>query len=91
MTTVREFVEMLRAYPLDANVVVDDVGNCCLLPPRLRLLTHSGDETQTSVLISWPSDEGDFSAGDEINLGLQELIMFDEDAGGFDEDGGGRG
>jgi hypothetical protein len=97
VTSVREFVKMLQPFPRDMEIVVDDVVNGCLRPPRLRMLrpaaAPSPDEPtlgssapshMTVVLITCSSEQGDLAAGDGVTLGLMEVDMLQSEAR-FDE------
>ena len=69
MATVRDFIRQLQKLPQDAQVLIHDPGNHCLLPPAVRSLDDR------AVEIVAPSRRGDRSARDEIELGHLEMRM----------------
>ena len=78
MATVREFIRQLQKLPQDAQILIDDAENGCLLPPVLRVLDD------VTVQIAAPSEVNDRSIRDRIELERLELEM-DADGEPFDE------
>jgi hypothetical protein len=76
--TVRDFIRQLQRLPQDAQVLIDDAVNGCLLPPVIRTLDDS------AVQILAPSQLGDDSIRDRIELERLELEM-DADGDPFEE------
>ena len=69
MATVRDFIRQLQKLPQDAQVLIHDGENQCLLPPAVRTLDDG------AVEIVAPSRLGDRTARDKIELGHLELRM----------------
>ena len=69
VATVRDFIRQLQKFPNDAQVLINDVDNECLLPPAVRSLDDG------TVEIVAPSRMGNRSARDEIELGRLEMRM----------------
>ena len=69
MATVRDFIRQLQRFPQDAQVLIHDNDNDCLLPPAIRSLDDG------AVEVTAPSRMGDRSTRDEIELGRIELRM----------------
>ena len=69
MATVRDFIRQLQKFPQDAQVLIHDAENQCLLPPAVRSL----DDDAVEILA--PSRLGDRSARDEIELDQLEMRM----------------
>ena len=69
MATVRDFIRQLQRLPQDAQVLIHDAENQCLLPPAVRRL----DDGAVEILA--PSRLGDRSARDKLELGHLEMRM----------------
>jgi hypothetical protein len=69
VATLRDFIRQLQKLPQDAQVLIYDVENRCLLPPTVRALDD------VTIEIAAPSRLGDRSARDAIELGHLELRM----------------
>ena len=69
MATLRDFIRQLQKLPQDAQVLIFDIENECLLPPIVRTLDDS------TIEIAAPGRLGDRTARDAIELGRLELRM----------------
>jgi hypothetical protein len=69
MATVRDFIRQLQRLSQDAQVLIYDIDNGCLLPPVVRSLDDG------AVEIVAPSQLGDLTARDTIELGRLEMRM----------------
>ena len=78
MATVRDFIRQLQKFPQDAQVLIHDGENHCLLPPAVRSLDDG------AVEIAAPSRLGDRTTRDQIELGHLELRM-DVEGNPFEE------
>lgn len=78
MPTVRDFIRQLQKLPQEAQVLIDDVENGCLLPPVIRTLDDA------TIQIAAPSQVNDRSTRDRIELERFELEM-DAEGDPFDE------
>jgi len=78
MATMRDFIRQLQKFPQDAQVLIHDADNQCLLPPVVRSL----DDGAVEILA--PSRLGDRSTRDEIELGHLEMRM-DVEGNPFEE------
>ena len=78
MATVRDFIRQLQKFPQDAQVLIHDAENQCLLPPAVRNLDDG------AVEIIAPSRLGDHTTRDKIELGHLELRM-DVEGNPFEE------
>ena len=78
MATVRDFIRQLQKMPQDAQVLIHDAENQCLLPPSVRSL----DDGAVEILA--PSRLGDRTARDAIELNHLELRM-DVEGNPFEE------
>ena len=78
MATMRDFIRQLQKFPQDAQVLIHDAENQCLLPPAVRSLDDG------AVEIAAPSRLGDRSARDKIELGHLEMRM-DVEGNPFEE------
>jgi hypothetical protein len=78
MATVRDFIRQLQKMPQDAQVLIHDAENQCLLPPSVRSL----DDGAVEILA--PSRLGDRTARDTIELNHLELRM-DVEGNPFEE------
>jgi hypothetical protein len=78
VVTVREFIRQLQRLPPDAQVLIDDIENGCMLPPIVRALD------EWTVQIAAPSQLGDRSIRDRLELERMELEM-DAEGDPFDE------
>jgi hypothetical protein len=78
VATVREFIRQLQKLPQDAQVLIDDIENGCMVPPIIKTLDEG------AVQIAAPSQLGDLTIRDRIELERLELEM-DADGEPFDE------
>jgi len=78
MATVRDFIRQLQKLPQDAQVLIHDTENQCLLPPAVRSL----DDGAVEILA--PSRLGDRTARDKLELGHLEMRM-DVEGNPFEE------
>lgn len=78
MATVREFIRQLQKLPQEAQILIDDVENGCLLPPVIRVLDD------VTIQIAAPSELNDRTIRDRIELERLELEM-DAEGDPFDE------
>lgn len=69
MATVRDFIRQLQKLPQDAQVLIHDAENRCLLPPAVRSL----DDGAVEILA--PSRLGDRTARDKVELDHLEMRM----------------
>ena len=69
MATVRDFIRQLQKLPQDAQVLIHDAENQCLLPPAVRNIDDG------AVEIVAPSRLGDRSNRDKIELDHLEMRM----------------
>jgi hypothetical protein len=76
--TVRDFIRQLQRLPQEAQVLIDDTVNGCLLPPIIRTLDEG------AIQIVAPSQLGDHTIRDRIELERLELEM-DADGDPFEE------
>jgi hypothetical protein len=78
MATIRDFVRQLQKLPQDAQLLIEDARNGCLVPPTIQVIDSK------TFQVSPPRQADDESTADRLELEHRELEMSaDDDA--FDE------
>lgn len=78
MATIRDFVRQLQKLPQDAQLLIEDVRNGCLVPPTIQRLENK------TFQITAPRQADYETTADRLELEHRELGMNADDDS-FDE------